>query len=169
MPIVDLFHAYCYGSAFWYTLRGFCRVYDPKMVVGWFRPPVEAQLMVNDLELYNVRTDAWGLITIAIILVIISGTLPLPGAMKKYSSSLKDAAATQPLAKAIVAADVFHHVMTGLGAWSHFSRETHYNASMAVGVYGCAGLALFGLATLLAPPELSGLGGGASEKEKKAM
>ena len=31
---VQVFHAYAYGTAFWYGLRGLCRVYDPIMVIG---------------------------------------------------------------------------------------------------------------------------------------
>jgi hypothetical protein len=32
--ILQVFHAYAYGTAFWYGLRGACRVWDPQMVVG---------------------------------------------------------------------------------------------------------------------------------------
>jgi len=72
----------------------------------------------------------------------------------------------QRYAKAIIAADVFHHITTGMGAWSHYAKETHYNASMSVGVWGCTGFALLGIATLLAPSSLSGLGDVMSAKVK---
>ncbi|KAF2152037.1 hypothetical protein K461DRAFT_322156 [Myriangium duriaei CBS 260.36] len=159
MPLFDLFHAYTFGSALWYTLRAGCRIYDPEMVIGWFRPPAQRNLAPNDLEIYNVRTDAWGLLTIALMLLVVSGAVPLPG-----SSARKADAGVQPYAKGIILADVFHHIMTGLGAWSHYAKDTHYNTSMGVGVWGCSGLALLGLATLVAPPNLSGLTGGTRAK-----
>lgn len=31
---IQIFHAYIYGTAFWYALRGLCRVYDPLMVAA---------------------------------------------------------------------------------------------------------------------------------------
>lgn len=34
------FHAYVYGTSFWYIVRGACRIYDPNMVAAWFTPEV---------------------------------------------------------------------------------------------------------------------------------
>merc|ERR1712093_866878 len=73
-----LLHGYCLGTAAWYTLRGGCRIWDPAMVVGWFRPPAQRHLEPNDLELYNVRTDAWGLLSLAGVMVTISQAVPYP-------------------------------------------------------------------------------------------
>lgn len=36
--MIQVFHAYAYGTAFWYGLRGLCRVYDPVMVIGCTLP-----------------------------------------------------------------------------------------------------------------------------------
>ncbi|KAF2239527.1 hypothetical protein EV356DRAFT_499692 [Viridothelium virens] len=156
MALFDLFHAYVFGSALWYTTRALCRIYDPEMVISWFRPPAQRNLAPNDLEIYNVRTDAWGLLTIALMLVVISDAVPLPF-FSNSTTKAQQRSGVQPYAKAAILTDMFHHVMTGLGAWSHYVRESHYNTSMAVGVWGCGGLALLGLMTLLAPPEVSGL------------
>ncbi|KAG8631521.1 hypothetical protein KVT40_000661 [Elsinoe batatas] len=156
MPIFDLFHAYVFGSAFWYTLRAACRIYDPEMVIGWFRPPAQRNLAPNDLEIYNIRTDAWGLLTIALMLLVVSGAVQLPFLSNSKTRGQR-AAGLQPYAKAAILADVFHHVMTGVGAWSHYAKDSHYNTSMGVGVWGCTGLALLGLVTLVAPEGVSGL------------
>jgi hypothetical protein len=96
----QVFHAYAYGTAFWYGLRGLCRIYDPVMVVGWFRPPSQANLAPNDLELYNVRNDGWCLVTLALILVSFTNAVPSAGTSK--------ASGALPYAKAVVAATVFH-------------------------------------------------------------
>ncbi|KAI9668240.1 MAG: hypothetical protein M1821_001060, partial [Bathelium mastoideum] len=122
-----------------------------------FRPPAQRNLAPNDLEIYNVRTDAWGLLTIALMLVVISGAVPLP-LVNSSTAKAQQRVGAQPYAKAAILADMFHHVMTGLGAWNHYVRDSHYNTSMAVGVWGCGGLALLGLLTLVAPPAVSGLG-----------
>ncbi|KAI9708001.1 MAG: hypothetical protein M1820_004420 [Bogoriella megaspora] len=162
----SLFHAYVFGSALWYTTRALCRIYDPEMVIGWFRPPAQRNLAANDLEIYNIRTDAWGLLTIALMLVVISGAVPLPfvSSSSSETKTQQQGSGIQPYAKAAILADVFHHVMTGLGAWQHYVKDSHYNTSMAVGVWGCGGLALLGLVTLVAPPGVSGLG---SETERR--
>lgn len=35
------YHAYFFGTSFWYALRGMARVTDPARVSGWFRPPAQ--------------------------------------------------------------------------------------------------------------------------------
>lgn len=36
-----VFHAYTYGTAFWYFLRGITRLLSPETVITWFRPPYQ--------------------------------------------------------------------------------------------------------------------------------
>ena len=129
---------------------------------------------IADLERYNVRTDAWGLITIALLLLIFSDAVPLPFFSSWKPTTILTAAekdaekrVAQRYAKAAIAVDVFHHVTTGLGAWTHYAKDTHYNASMGIGVWGCAGLAMLGVTTLLAPSSLSGLGSDVKSAETK--
>ncbi|KAL1602017.1 hypothetical protein SLS59_005184 [Nothophoma quercina] len=158
MPSLNsaVFHAYAYGTAFWYGLRGGCRVYDPLMVVAWFRPPAQANLQANDLELYNVRNDGWCLITLALILISFTNAVPLSPAPKAIHSADAPKALRSnrsngalPYAKAVVAATVFHHITTGIGAYQHYKLESHYNTSMGIGVWGNVWLTLSGLFTLL--------------------
>lgn len=87
--------------------------------------------------------------TIAIILVAVSGAIPFD-ASKSSSSPAK-----RHYAKWVILADVFHHVTTGIGAFSHYSKETHYNTAMSVGVWGCVFFALLGIAALAV--ELNGV------------
>lgn len=42
--VFQIFHAYIYGTAFWYGLRGLCRVYDPLMVAGCTSPTTHASI-----------------------------------------------------------------------------------------------------------------------------
>lgn len=76
------------------------------------------------------------------MLLILTGTIPIG------APSSRDAKpGLAPYARAAILADVFHHVTTGFGAWQHYKMPTHYNTSMSVGVWGCAGLAVLGLVT----------------------
>jgi hypothetical protein len=110
------------------------------MVVGWFRPPSQANLAPNDLELYNVRNDGWCLITLALILISFTNAVPSAGTSK--------ASGALPYAKAVVAATVFHHVTTCIGAYQHYKLDSHYNTSMAIGVWANVFLTLTGGITL---------------------
>lgn len=185
-----VFHAYAYGTAFWYGLRGLCRIYDPVMVAGCmyiasflsslpnsstystpmykkenqkrltnvptgFRPPSQLALLPNDLELYNIRNDGWCLVTLAIILLSFTNAVPFsstatpsppppPSASQRSAPSSPSSVA---YAKAVVAATVFHHVTTGVGAYQHYKLDTHYNTSMSIGVWGNVWLTFTGLLT----------------------
>ncbi|KNG45172.1 mannan endo-1,6-alpha-mannosidase DCW1 precursor [Stemphylium lycopersici] len=143
MPSINstVFHAYAYGTAFWYGLRGLCRVYDPVMVIGWFRPPSQLNLAPNTLEMYNVRNDGWCLVTLALILIALTNAVPFTSEPAEKLSSVS-------YAKSVVAATVFHHVTTGIGAYQHYKLPSHYNTSMGIGVWGNVWLSLTGLFTL---------------------
>jgi len=162
-----LLHGYCLGTAAWYTLRGGCRIWDPAMVVGWFRPPAQRHLEPNDLELYNVRTDAWGLLSLAGVMVTISQAVPYPRLFASTTSTdvkvgVKDdeqeeddeAEEKQLIAPSIrntlILVSIFHHITTGIGAFQHYKRDTHYNTSMGIGVWANAFLTVVGAATIFA-------------------
>ncbi|CAD0110617.1 unnamed protein product [Aureobasidium uvarum] len=136
-----LLHGYCWGTALWYGSRGLCRVWDPLMVIGCtssspssfdtkqspnaplgFRPPVEKHLKPTDLELYNVRTDGWGLISQAVALAVLSRGYSKGGISRTYSS-------------AFVAVSIFHHITTMFGAWQHYKLDSHYTKAMSIGVW----------------------------------
>ncbi|KAF2769991.1 hypothetical protein EJ03DRAFT_311369 [Teratosphaeria nubilosa] len=154
--LTNTYHAYIFGTAFWYSLRALCRIIDPAMVAGWFRSPAQAYLHnlaiePNDLELYNIRTDAWGLLALALVLLAIADAVPLPRPLTAGSSLVESsipAASKKPCARAIVAVTVFHHVMTGVGAYQHWKVPTHRTAAMDVGVWGNVFFAGLGVAAL---------------------
>lgn len=149
------YHAYVFGTSFWYFLRGIVRVIDPAtvsstarltggilliiicdiQVCGWFRPPVDGLLVEpNDLELYTTRTDAFCLLALAAILLAVSDALPLPGAIT--GSSLSDYAPVsykKPYARAVILITILHHVATGVGAYSHWCLESHRTIAMDIG------------------------------------
>ncbi|KAH0318147.1 RNI-like protein, partial [Aureobasidium melanogenum] len=122
IDIDNLLHGYCWGNALWYGSRGLCRVWDPLMVIGWFRPPVESHLKPTDLELYNVRTDGWGLISLAGSLIVLSRAYARGGINRTYS-------------KAFIAVSIFHHITTMIGAYQHYKLDTHYTKAMWIGVW----------------------------------
>ena len=98
-------------------------------------------LAPNYLEMYNVRNDGWCLVTLALILIALTNAVPFTSEPAKKLSSVS-------YAKSIVAATVFHHIATGIGAYQHYKLPSHYNTSMGIGVWGNVWLSLTGLFTL---------------------
>ncbi|KAK3070327.1 hypothetical protein LTR53_010654 [Teratosphaeriaceae sp. CCFEE 6253] len=153
--LTNTYHAYVFGTAFWYALRGSMRIISPITVAEWFRPPAQSYLVKlgtapNDLELYNIRTDAWGLLTLAMLLLALADAVPLPASL--VGSALADPAPSQykkPYARAAVLITLFHHVTTGVGAYQHWKLASHHTVAMDIGVYGNVGLTVLGVAALV--------------------
>ena len=140
------------GTSFWYFLRGIMRVIDPATVCGWFRPPIDMPMEPNgkprtsppssshpntfhtDLELYTTRTDAFCLLSLSAILLVISDAIPLPKGLT--GSQLADTGNKKPYARAIVLITILHHIATGIGSYSHWVRPSHHTIAMDIGVYG---------------------------------
>ncbi|CAD6581741.1 MAG: Proteasome subunit alpha type-4 [Cyphobasidiales sp. Tagirdzhanova-0007] len=125
-----------------------------------FRPPYQAHFVPNDLELYNVRNDAWGLLSLAGILLVLSSAVPWPDVTKIAdgisTNNEISLAANDPMkpkiapsiANALVLVTVAHHFTTGYGCWQHYKLDTHYNFSMGLGVWVNMFLSIVGLATV---------------------
>ncbi|KAK1087671.1 hypothetical protein LTR33_000948 [Friedmanniomyces endolithicus] len=140
-------------TAFWYFLRGSMRIISPTTVAEWFRPPGQYSLGVpnpTDLELYNIRTDAWGLLTLAMLLLALADAVPLPASLVGSSLSSPNASSQykKPYARAAVLITLFHHVATGVGAYQHWRLESHHTVAMDIGVYGNVGLIALGVSAL---------------------
>ena len=103
----------------------------------------------KDLELYTTWTDAFGLLSLAILLLVLADAVPLPRPFT--GSSLTQPTADRakiPYARAAVMVTMFHHVTTGYGAYQHWVKPSHHTIAMDIGVYGNIGLTALGFAAL---------------------
>lgn len=108
-----------------------------------------------DLELYNIRTDAFGLIALAMLALVLGGA----------GSSNASSVISKPYAKAGVWATVFHHVTTGILAFQQYTGPG-YTTAMTVGWVFSGGLALLG--TYVALLDMSGASAGKAGLKKRA-
>ncbi|KXS95623.1 hypothetical protein AC578_3549 [Pseudocercospora eumusae] len=148
LQYANTYHAYIFGTSFWYFLRGITRVIDPSTVCDWFRPPIDMPKEANDLELYTTRTDAFCLLSLSAILLVISDAMPLPKGLS--GSQLSEPGSNKkPYARAIVLITILHHVATGIGAYGHWIRPSHHTVAMDIGVYGNVFLSVLGVVALV--------------------
>jgi len=160
------FHAYVYGSSFWYFVRGACRIYDPEMVAGWFRPedrPANSKLPLKSCLTpspppspppYYLHTpgktnahpttdlELYNIRTDALGLWALAIlTIILAGVPGATSSS--SAQAIKPYAKAAIWGTVFHHITTAVLAYQQYAGP-NYTQAMTVGWVFSSGLAVLG-------------------------
>ena len=112
------------------------RVVDPATVTEWFRPPADQPILwangakdsitinlslklikfVSDLELYTTRTDGYGLITLAALLLVLADAVPLPHSLVGSAFNMPASEkGKKPYAKAVIILTIFHHITTGIG------------------------------------------------------
>lgn len=154
------------------------RVTDPARVSSWFRPPTQPAMPNGklddrislsdadcaDLEIYTIWTDGFQLLTLALIMTILATAVPLPKAFAPFTITQAASRTLKPYAQAIIVATLFHHVSTGIGAYTHWARPSHHTPAMDIGVYGNVGLTLLGLAALV-----SGFNESAGASNKKEL
>lgn len=149
MSFVDTYHAYVFGTSFWYFLRGFMRIVNPVEVIGWFRPPVDRLLPANDLEIYTTRTDAFGLMSLAALLLVLCDAVPLPNALTGSALTVPTTdRGKKPYARAMILITLFHHITTGIGSYQHWKQPSHRTIAMDIGVYGNIVLTVLGVLAL---------------------
>jgi hypothetical protein len=131
-------------------------------------------LTTTDLELYTTRVDAWGLLTLSALLLVLADAVPLPNSLvgstlnSTFTTSPSATRTKRPYAPAIIFVTILHHIATGIGSYSHWSRPSHRTIAMDIGVWGNVGLALLGaaaLAYLNGGAELAGSAGEVLAKE----
>lgn len=126
------------------------RIVSPETVISWFRPPQDVLLSPNDLELYTTRTDAFSLITLAALLIVLADAVPLPASLVGSAATAPTSPSSKkPYARATVLLTMFHHITTGIGSFSHWARESHRTIAMDIGVFGNIFFVLLGVAALM--------------------
>ncbi|KXL47350.1 hypothetical protein M433DRAFT_64243, partial [Acidomyces richmondensis BFW] len=88
-----------------------------------------------DLELYTIRTDAWGSLTVAAIIISLAVAVPLPEFMVGSALTSPELSHRErPYTHAVFTMKIFHHVMTGIGSFQHRRMQSHRTLASGIGV-----------------------------------
>ena len=112
----------------------------PRQIRSW--------LTSQDLEIYMARTDAYGLLALAILTTFLSGAVSWTP--NQLTFALRNSAhpangSNDPYRLPILAATIFHHVTTGFWSGLQCLNSETRSGAMWVGVFGSGGLALLGM------------------------
>ena len=107
-------------------------------------------LTIPDLEIYTTRTDAFGLITLAALLLVMCDAVPLPKSLvgSSFTESTSEKA-KKPYARAMILLTMFHHITTGIGSYQHWIKPSHRTIAMDIGVFGNIAFTALGVAALV--------------------
>lgn len=151
-PPLTAFNAYIYATASWYLIRGLARLTSPATVYSWFSAEA-ASRDATSLEIYNIRTDAVGLVALAALCVGLSGAwVPGKGPGKDGGEN----------ARVAIAGTVAHHLGTAVFSYWQWVEPATATGAMLLGWAWSCGLAVLGAAAWVEVGKGGGDGSGAA-------
>ncbi|KAF4951859.1 hypothetical protein FSARC_12797 [Fusarium sarcochroum] len=122
--------SYSYGNFVWLSTQAFPLILGPSFVGSLLRPEGEVS---TALETYFGRSLGFALLALGLIVVVLSGALPLDTSSKEVPDG-----APSPYASAAVLISTLHHTTSAFYCYGRFAwtRETGF-------LLGCIGSAIF--------------------------
>ncbi|KAK7549499.1 hypothetical protein IWX49DRAFT_37189 [Phyllosticta citricarpa] len=139
---MDVFYSYTYGTAAWLGLQATPLILSPTLIVAMLSPTVRE---ATPLEVYFSRSVGLALITLAVLTLLLSGSVPL-------SSRLSDEVAPTttnpndpkaPYALPTLSITAAHHAATAFYAYAMWTQTGA--AAFSLGMLGSSALAAVGL------------------------
>ncbi|KAK8250742.1 hypothetical protein HDK77DRAFT_439180 [Phyllosticta capitalensis] len=139
---MDVFYSYTYGTAAWLGLQAAPLILSPTLIVALLSPTVRDP---TPLEVYFSRSVGFALITLAILTLLLSGSVPLSSRLSEEvaptTTDPNDPKA--PYALPTLGITATHHSLTAFYAYAMWN-ETGVMA-FSLGMLGSSALAAVGL------------------------
>ncbi|KAI1911076.1 hypothetical protein LOZ61_004054 [Ophidiomyces ophidiicola] len=102
---MDVFYMYTYGKGAWLSLQALPLIASPKMIVAIL---LDKPREPSELEIYFARSFGFALITLAILSIVLTGTIPLTSS---YSISADESDPKAPYAvPTLLVTSIFHAI-----------------------------------------------------------
>ncbi|KAK6523558.1 hypothetical protein TWF281_001539 [Arthrobotrys megalospora] len=135
---MDVYYAYNYASAGWLLLQSIPLLSSPTMMVTLLSPEVRE---TTPLEAYFSRSLGFAMITLGVLTVLLTGSIPLTTSFSDPSSNLDDP--TAPYALPALAITGTYHVVASFYCYMMWNETGNFAFGVAT-IVG-AGLAAAGV------------------------
>ncbi|KAH8697564.1 hypothetical protein BGW36DRAFT_169506 [Talaromyces proteolyticus] len=142
---MDVFNAYAYGSSAWLALKGFALLGAPKLVVTLLVG--ENRGHATELEIYLSRSFGLALLAIALLTIMMTGSIPLTSQTDVKSSDTEDTDPRAPYAfSALLITTLLHGV---LAFYDYAWYISDSQSGLALGMVGSTIIAAMGVWCIL--------------------
>ncbi|WEW60722.1 hypothetical protein PRK78_006209 [Emydomyces testavorans] len=138
---MDVFYMYAYGTGAWLGLQGLSLVASPKMIIALL---LEEPRSPSTLEVYFGRSFGLALITLAILTMVLTGTIPLTSS---YAISAEETDPKAPYAMPTLMVTSTFHSVAAFYAYARVVQGGAMAYMVGMAVYG--GLSAVGLWSML--------------------
>ncbi|EGX52885.1 hypothetical protein AOL_s00007g221 [Orbilia oligospora ATCC 24927] len=123
---MDVYYAYNYAAAGWMILQSIPLLSSPTMMVTMLSPEVRES---TPLEVYFSRSLGFAVITIGLLTVLLTGSIPLKTSFADPSSSLEDPTAPYALPALIITAT--YHATVSFYCYTMWNETGNFGFGIA--------------------------------------
>jgi len=135
---MDVYYAFNYGSAAWMILQAVPLLSSPTMMIAILSPEVRETTV---LESYFCRSLGLAVITIGLLAVLLTGSIPLTSTFSETSSGLEDPVAPYALPTLVITSG--YHAAVAFFCWTMWNEYGSF--PFAIATLGGTGLAAVGV------------------------
>ncbi|CAG7996732.1 unnamed protein product [Penicillium salamii] len=140
---MDVFHAYTYSTAGWLLMQSLTLIAGPSMIVTML---LDETRPASPMELYFARCLGFSLLTIAVLTVMLTGSIPLTADIKESVSTDENDPKAPYAVPTLMVTSIFH---SACAFYAYTWYVTGGQGLFAIGVAGYSGLAAIGLWCML--------------------
>ncbi|KAJ5779511.1 Glutathione S-transferase/chloride channel C-terminal [Penicillium paradoxum] len=140
---MDVFRAYTYSTAAWLALQSLPLIAGPSMIVTML---LDETRPATPIEIYFARCFGFGLVTIAVLTVMLTGSIPLTAEIKGPVTTEEDDPKAPYAVPTLIVTSIFHSACAFYAYTWYVSGGQGF---FAVGVAGYSSIAAVGLWCML--------------------
>ncbi|CAD6447159.1 937683d4-87a0-49f7-8a38-cbb9108e95a1 [Sclerotinia trifoliorum] len=118
---MDVFYSYTYGTAGWLALQAVPLMLSPTIIIALLSPEVRDATL---LEEYFSRSLGITLLTLSVLIVVLTGSVPLTSSLSDTASSAVTSSASDPKAPYAVPVLTISTIYHGVIAFYCYARYT---------------------------------------------
>jgi len=144
---MDVFYSYTYGTAGWLTLQAFPLVVSPTIIIALLSPDVREP---TTLEEYFSRSLGIALFTLGVLVVLLTGSVPLTSSFSDTTNAGVTTDANDPKAPyavPVLTISTLYHAANTFFCYARYN--TAGSSAFALGAAGSAALSSVGLWCIL--------------------
>ncbi|OQE20733.1 hypothetical protein PENFLA_c016G07538 [Penicillium flavigenum] len=141
--IMDVFRAYTYSTAAWLSLQSLPLITGPSMMVTML---LDETRPVSPMEIYFARCLGFSFLTIAVLTVMLTGSIPLTADIKESVTTEEDDPKAPYAVPTLMVTSIFH---AACAFYAYTWYVTGGQGLFAVGVAGYSSIAAIGLWCML--------------------
>lgn len=138
---MDVFYAYTYGSAGWLALQALPLLLSPSLIITLLSKEGRNATI---LEIYFCRSLALTLLAIALLMFLLTGSIPLTSSLAESSSDSSPEDPKAPYAIPTVLLTTLFHTACTIFVYTYYAAYQTSNTAFLLAVVGYGSLAAMG-------------------------